>query len=71
MTNSNKASAARNGALGQEPVASTRDVAPSRAETGNLHGKEPVQFTLSWPDKVLQSNSRAHWAEKAKGVESI
>jgi hypothetical protein len=46
MTNSNKASAARNGALGQEPVASTRDVAPSRAETGNLHGKEPAKLRV-------------------------
>jgi hypothetical protein len=42
MTNSNKASAARNGALGQEPVASTRDVAPSRAAAGCSMERNPA-----------------------------
>jgi hypothetical protein len=42
MTNSNKASAARNGALGKEPVAYGHSVAPDRAHPGNVHGKEPV-----------------------------
>jgi crossover junction endodeoxyribonuclease RusA len=30
--------------------------------------KDPIQFSLSWPDKALQSNSRAHWAAKAKAT---
>jgi crossover junction endodeoxyribonuclease RusA len=32
--------------------------------------KEPIQFSLSWPSKALQSNSRAHWAEKAKATKA-
>jgi crossover junction endodeoxyribonuclease RusA len=29
---------------------------------------QPIEIKLSWPDKALQSNSRAHWAEKAKAT---
>jgi crossover junction endodeoxyribonuclease RusA len=27
---------------------------------------QPIQITLPWPAKPLHSNSRAHWADKAR-----
>lgn len=29
---------------------------------------QPVQITLPWPAKPLHSNSRAHWADKARST---
>lgn len=36
----------------------------------NTSNRETVELTLPWPDKVLNPNSREHWATRARSVKA-